>query len=44
MSPPGPVEPAELLKAPKERRETGLSFLLRVFRESEHRFAAEHAS
>src|ERR1700709_1001137 len=28
MSPPGPVEPAELLKAPKERRETGLSFFI----------------
>src|ERR1700740_489979 len=28
MSPPGPVEPAELLKAPKGRRETGLLFFM----------------
>ncbi len=26
MSPPGPVEPAELKRAPKGRRETGLPF------------------
>ena len=31
MTPPDPVEPAELEKAPKGRRETGLPFLLRVF-------------
>src|SRR5713226_4799500 len=30
-SPPGPVEPAELLKAPKGRRETGLSFFILRF-------------
>src|SRR6185437_7868267 len=38
MSPPGPVEPAELQRALRGGGKTGLPFLLRLFRRNEPRF------
>src|SRR5450755_746037 len=42
MSPPGPVEPAELQRALRGGGKTGLPFLLRLFRKNEPRFCDQN--